>query len=186
MNWVDWLLIVILIISVASGFAAGFIRIAIGFAALILGFLFASWFHGVAGGWIMPYLSSKALANFLGFVMIFAAMLALGALIASVVQRMFKIVGLSWLDRLMGGVFGVVRGVLVLAVAALLISAFFPRSMPGAVSRSELAPYVFGVSKVLSEATPYDIKNGFERSYQEFTVLLESIKKNKRLPLRHE
>jgi membrane protein required for colicin V production len=184
-NWVDWLLIGFLLISIISGFAEGFIRIAIGFGAMVLGFLFASWFHGLAGGWIEPYVGSKAAASFVGFVLIFLGMIMLGALIAWVVQRVFKVVGLTWLDRLVGGVFGVVRGVLVLAIAALLVSAFFPKRMPLAVSQSRFAPYVFGTSKVLSEITPYEIKNSFEQSYQDFTILFEGIRK-KRSPAQYQ
>jgi membrane protein required for colicin V production len=182
-NWVDWLLIGFLAISVLYGFAEGFIRIGIGFAALIFGFLFASWFHGIAGGWLAPYVESKALVSLVGFLIILFATLALGYLIAAIVQRIFRIVGLTWLDRLAGGFLGAVRGVLVLAIVALLISAFLPKRMPAAVSRSQLAPYLFGMSRVLSEITPYEIKNGFEQSYQEFTVLLEALKKHKELPV---
>jgi hypothetical protein len=54
--------------------------------------------------------------------------------------------------------------------------------MPAAVSHSQLAPYLFGLSRVLSEITPYEIKHGFEQSYQEFTGLLEGLKKHKELP----
>jgi membrane protein required for colicin V production len=181
MNWVDWLLISVLLMSVVSGFAEGFVRIAIGFFAMILGFLLASWFHGLVGGWLEPWVHSKALTSVIGFLIILIGMMALGALIAWLIQRMFKLVGLSWVDRLAGGAFGLVRGVLVLAIAALLLSAFVPKKMPAAVGQSELAPYVFGMSRVLSDMTPYEIKNGFEETYQEFTTLLQGIKRNKRL-----
>jgi membrane protein required for colicin V production len=180
MNWVDWVLVGFLLVSVISGFVEGFVRIAVGFVAMILGFVFASWFHGVAGGWMEPYVHSRAVASFIGFLVIFIGMLSLGALIAWIIQRVFKVVGLSWLDRLVGGAFGAVRGVLVLAIGALLLSAFFPKRIPAAVSHSQLAPYVFGMSKVLSDITPYEIKNGFEETYQDFTSLLEGIKKQKR------
>jgi membrane protein required for colicin V production len=186
MNWVDWLLAGILLISVVSGFVEGFVRIVIGFVAMVLGFFFASWFHGVAGAWVEPWVHSKPIASFLGFAIIFAGTIALGALVAWIIQRIFKVVGLNWIDRLVGGAFGVVRGVIVLAIGALLISAFFPKRMPAAVSHSQIAPYVFSISRVLSEMTPYEIKNGFEQTYEEFTVLLEGIKKNKRLPGRNQ
>ena len=185
MNWVDWTIIGFLTVSVVAGFLEGFVRIAIGFGALIFGFLFASWFHGVAGGWLEPYISSKAVASLVGFLIILCGTLALGALIAAIINRIFKIVGLSWLDRLVGGAFGAVRGVLLLAIGALLLSAFFPRRMPAAMSHSQLAPYVFSTSRALSAITPYEIKNGFERTYQDFTVLLEGVKR-KRVPIRHE
>jgi membrane protein required for colicin V production len=186
MNWIDWLLIGILLASVVAGLAQGFVKIVIGSMALIVGFFFASWFHGVAGGWLEPWVQSKAAASFIGFVLIFGGMVVLGSLIAWVIQRIFKVVGLNWIDRLVGGAFGAVRGILVLAITALLVSAFFPKRMPAAVSHSQLAPYVFNVSRVLSEMTPYEIKNGFEQTYHEFTVLLEGIRRNKRLPGRRE
>jgi membrane protein required for colicin V production len=186
MNWVDWVLIGFVVMSVAGGFAEGFVRIGIGFAALIFGFVFASWFHGVAAGWIAPYIDSKALASLLGFLLILSAILLLGALIGWIIQRVFKLIGLSWLDRLAGAAFGVVRGVAVLSIVALMITAFFPKKMPAAVSRSQLAPYVLELSKILAEVTPYEIKNGFEQSYEEFSVLLDGIKKRKKPELRYE
>jgi membrane protein required for colicin V production len=186
MNWVDWLLIGFLLLSVGGGFAEGFVRMAIGFGALILGFLFAAWFHGVAGGWTEPIVHSRAIANVLGFFIILGGTMLLGVLVSWIIQKAFKVVGLTWIDRLAGGAFGVVRGVLLLAIAALLVTAFFPRNLPAAVSHSQLAPYVFGMSKVLSEITPYEIKDGFAQSYREFTGLLDGIKKRKRLPVRQE
>jgi membrane protein required for colicin V production len=177
LNWVDWLLLAFLAASVISGFFEGFVRIVIGFMALVLGFLFASWFHGVAGGWVEPYVSSRTFAGFLGFLLIFVGMLVLGALVSWVIQKIFKIVGLTWLDRMVGGAVGVIRGVVVLGIIALLASAFFPKRIPAAVSQSQLAPYVFGMSRVLAEITPYEIRNSFEQSYQEFGILLDGLKK---------
>src|SRR5688572_3095541 len=130
MNWVDWLLISVLLTSVVAGFAEGFVRIAIGSIALILGFLFASWFHGLAGAWLQPWVQSKALTSLFGFLIILIGMILLGAFIAWVIQRVFKLVGLSWIDRLAGGLIGAVRGILVVAIGALLLSAFAPKKIP--------------------------------------------------------
>lgn len=186
MNWVDWLLISILLTSAIAGFAEGFVRIAVGSVALVLGFIFASWFHGLAGAWLEPWVHSKALISILGFLIILIGMLLLGALIAWVIQRVFKVIGLSWVDRLAGGFIGAIRGVFIVAIGGLLLSAFAPKKMPAAVSQSELAPYVFGMSRILSEMTPYEIKNGFEQTYQEFTAMLEGVKRNKRFSSRHQ
>jgi membrane protein required for colicin V production len=186
MNWIDWIVIGFIVMSVAGGFAEGFVRIGIGFAALIFGFVLASWFHGVAAGWIAPYIDSKGLASLLGFLMILIGIIMLGALVGWIIQRIFKLIGLSWLDRLAGAAFGVVRGIAVLSIFALVITAFFPKKMPAAVSKSQLAPYVLGLSKVLAEVTPYEIKNGFEESYHEFSSLLEGVKKRKKPELRHQ
>jgi membrane protein required for colicin V production len=179
-NWVDWLIVAFVMFSILTGFAEGLVKMGIGFVALIAGFLFASWFYGIPAAAIEPWVHSRALASIIGFFAIFTATMALGALLAWVIQRIFKVMGLSWVDRLAGGAFGIIRGVLVLAVAALIFTAFSPRKMPAAVSRSELAPYVFGASDLLSAATPFEIKDGFKRSYDEITTLFHELKRSKR------
>jgi membrane protein required for colicin V production len=178
-NWVDWLIIAFLFFSIVTGFAEGLIKMGIGVVALIAGFLFASWFYGIPGGALEPWLPSRALASLIGFFAIFIGTMIAGALLAWMIQRIFKVIGLNWLDRIAGGAFGVVRGVLVLAVAALVFTAFFPRRMPVDVSRSQLAPYLFGASSMLAAATPFEIKDGFKRSYNEITALFDELKKAK-------
>ena len=102
MSWIDFIFAIIIIASIASGFSKGFVRIGIGFVASIAGIVLASWFYGTAAGWLAPYVTSPGVANFLGFLMVFAIVLSIGALVSGVLVRMFKLVGLSWLDRLLG------------------------------------------------------------------------------------
>lgn len=180
MNWIDFAILGFLLVSVAGGFAEGFVKMGIGFIALVLGFVIASWTYGMAAGWLLTWIDSRALASILGFLLIFSGINLLGALIAWVIQRIFKVIGLTWLDRLVGGAFGVVRGVVVLAVVTLVLTAFYPRKLPAAVAHSELAPYVFRASDVLAEATPYELKAGFEKTYGELATLFRDLKKPKK------
>lgn len=180
MNWIDFMILGFLLISVAGGLAEGFVKMGIGFVALILGFVIASWTYGMAAGWLLTWIDSRALASILGFILIFSGINLLGALIAWLIQRFFKVIGLTWLDRVVGGAFGVVRGVLVLAVVTLVFTAFYPRKLPAAVSQSEFAPYVFRASDVLAEATPYELKAGFAKSYDELTELFKELKREKK------
>src|SRR5215212_3192217 len=120
MSWVDFIFGILVIASVAAGVSKGFIRIGIGFVAAVVGIVIASWFYGTAAGWLIPYVTSAGVANLLGFVLVFALVLSFGALVSTVLVRMFKLIGLSWLDRLLGGLFGFVRGLLI-CVALLMI-----------------------------------------------------------------
>ena len=185
MNWIDFLILGFLLVSVAGGFAEGFVKMGIGFVALVLGFVIASWTYGMAAGWLMTWIDSRALASILGFILIFSGINLLGALIAWVIQRLFKVIGLTWLDRVVGGAFGIVRGVIVLAVVTLVVTAFYPRKLPAAVTQSELAPYVFRASDVLAEATPYELTAGFAKSYDELAGLFKELKRAKK-PRREE
>jgi membrane protein required for colicin V production len=190
MNWLDWVVIAFLLISVANGFREGFVRMGIGFAAMIVGFFVASWFGGMVAGSLLPYIHSKPAAGIVAFLLVFFGVLIAGALIAILITRLLKIVGLTWADRLMGGAFGVVRGFIVLVVITLGMTAFVPKSLPRAVENSQLAPYIFAASRVLTAATPFEIREGFDRAYNDLRGFWEEAVnrkgKAKRVPVRNE
>lgn len=190
MNWLDWLIVGFLAISVFNGFREGFVRIGIGFGAMIVGFLAASWFGGIVADSLMPYIDSKPFAAIAGFMVVFFGVIALGALVAMILTRMLKLIGLSPIDRVMGGAFGLVRGFVVIVVVAMVVTAFAPKSLPGAVRHSEIAPYVFGASRALSAMTPFEIREGFDRAYRELKGLWEEAvqrkPKSKRIEIRNE
>jgi membrane protein required for colicin V production len=188
MNWLDWLIAALIIASIWGGFRQGFVRMGIGFAALIVGFIAASWFYGAVGAELMPWVHSKAVASVLGFILVYAGVMVIGTIIAAIVVRVFKLVGLTPVDRLLGAALGLVRAAIVVTVATLVVMAFAPKRMPAAVHESTLAPYILGASDVFSSATPYDIKEGFRRSYAEIRRTIRDLgpRASKTLPVREE
>ena len=68
------------------------------------------WFYGIVAAYVLDYVSSRAIANLIGFFVIFAGVLVLGAIVGHILAKFFKWAGLSWFDRLLGGAFGFVRG----------------------------------------------------------------------------
>jgi membrane protein required for colicin V production len=163
------------------------VRIGIGFAASLVGFVCASWFYGTVGAMLEPYVTSRSVANILGFLIVFTAVLTLGALISMVMAKLFKIVGLSWLDRLGGAAFGFVRGVLVSVVILMAMVAFAPSRVQAAVTQSTISPYVLEASKVLAVVTPFELKDGFHRSYEEIRKFWNegTKKKARKVPTEH-
>jgi membrane protein required for colicin V production len=186
MNWVDWLFVITLLLSAGNGLHEGFVRLGIGFAALIVGFFSASWFGGVAAGWLMPYIDSRPLAALAGFLLVFTGVVVAGAILAALLVRMLKIVGLSWFDRLLGGAFGLLRGFIVVVVVALVFTAFAPKSLPAAVDESRFAPYVFRGARVLAEMTPYELRASFNRTYENLRGLWKEATQHKQLRRRIE
>ena len=71
MSWLDILVLVIVGYSVIAGFSGGIARVGVGFAATVLGILFGFWFYGVAGAHVADYVSSRSIANLLGFLLVF-------------------------------------------------------------------------------------------------------------------
>ncbi len=181
MNWLDVVLGLVLLLSVIGGLRAGLAREVIGLVALVLAVVLGLWFYGAAGALVLPYVSSPQVANVIGFFVIFGGILLLGGLITWIVERLFKLARLTWLNRLLGGVFGLVRGVLVSAVIILALMAFSVKPPPRSVAHSKLAPHVIEVASVMAAAAPHEIKAGFQQSYEKVKELwAETLKKGMR------
>lgn len=166
MNWLDILLGVVLAGSTVSGIMKGFARTAIGITATILGFILALWFYPVAGSVFMEYVSSRAVANFLGFILVSMGVILIGALLGRLLAMVFKWAGLSWLDRTLGACFGFLRGLLVAIVIVMILMAFSLKPPPQSVVDSAIAPYVLEAAHILSKAAPNELTKGFTESYE--------------------
>lgn len=167
MTLLDFLIAVILGLSVASGYVAGFIRVGVGFLAVIFGILFGFWNYGMAAAWVHKYVQSMAVSNLLGFFLIFTGILLLGALVSKLIAKIFKWIGLSWLDRLLGALFGFVRGSLIVVAFVAVLMAFVPKPLPNWMVNSQALPYAMDASHQLAEFAPAGIKNAFSESMLE-------------------
>jgi membrane protein required for colicin V production len=174
-NWLDIVIVAIIALSFIGGIAKGFVRAAIGLGATLIGLFCGIWFYGLAVHYFEPYVSSRAIASFLGFLIIFMGIVAVGALIAALLAKLFDIVGLSWLDRLLGGAFGAVRGIVLCVGLVLLVMAFDPKPPAKSVADSRFAPYITGSAEVLSELTPYELKSAFGRSYDRVKEIWQAM-----------
>jgi membrane protein required for colicin V production len=168
MNWLDAILGVALIICLVNGFRRGFSRQVIGLASGVLALLLGTWLYGSAGAWMLPYVSTPAIAKAGGFVLVFCGVLLLGALAGLVVDRFLKVTGLSFFDHLLGAGFGVLRWAL-LAIAVVLGAMAFSRGAqpPDAIVQSRVAPYVVEMARVVAATAPHDLKEGFHKTYEQ-------------------
>jgi membrane protein required for colicin V production len=182
-NWLDIVLGIIILISVIFGIKKGLARTAIGLGAVILGVFCALWFHGMVGAHL-TFIGSRSIANMVAFFLVFLAVVIAGSLIAVLVDRLLRLARLSWLNRLLGGGFGLLRGALIGAVVVMAVMAFTPQPAPGSVTHSRLTPYVIDTARVLTAAAPYEVKTAFRNSYAKVKqIWAEALKGDtRRLP----
>jgi membrane protein required for colicin V production len=163
----DLLVIVIVAASVVAGLAAGFARVGIGLLALVCGVLFGFWFYGVPAAWVHKYVHSTPASNLLAFFLILFGCLMAGALLAKLVVKVFRWTGLSWLDRLMGAMFGLLRGALIVVALVAVLMAFAPKPLPNWMVNSKTLPYAVNASHTMAQAAPAGIKDAFRESLLE-------------------
>jgi membrane protein required for colicin V production len=166
MNWLDFALALILFASAVAGFRRGLSRQVIGLIFGVLALLLSIWFYGTAGYYLLPYASSRTMANAGGFALVFCGVLLLGSLVSLVVGRFLKVTGLSVFDHILGAGFGLLRGLL-FAVAIVMGAMAFSRGEkpPQAIVESRMAPYVVDAARFVASVAPHDLKEGFRKTY---------------------
>lgn len=115
----DFIVIGIVVLSVLFGFARGFLRVVVSFAAWVFAVILAIHLSPVLGGYF-PDLGGSPTARYLiVFAIVVVVVLIAGALLGWALYRLARAVGLGFLDRLLGGVVGVARGALIVVILVL-------------------------------------------------------------------
>ncbi len=169
MQWGQWTfldIIFIVIILVSTGFALrkGLMRELISLVALIGGLLLAAFYYQAVARLFLDLAKTEAVADLIGFLIIFLATILIGAVAAWLVNRFVKMASLEWIDRLMGGVFGFLRGWAVSSIIALALIAFPVRQE--ILARSVLAPYLLAGARAAVLLVPGSLKLKFYEEYQ--------------------
>jgi membrane protein required for colicin V production len=114
----DLLVIGIVGLSTVFAFWRGFVRVIASLVAWVVGVLAAIRFSDVLGAMFPDFGESPATRYVVAFAIILVVVLLIGALVGFLVSRLLQAVGLGFLDRALGALFGVVRGIL---IAVLLV-----------------------------------------------------------------
>lgn len=155
LNVLDIVFLSIVGISVLLGIIKGFIRELFSLFFLIIGGVLAFLFYNDVGSLLMKLLKNRAAANFAGFIVIFAGVLIVGAIITYAIKKIFSFGPLKAVDRILGGVFGLVRGILITAIFVLMFLAFPIHD--DLLSKSKLAPYLVDTIRVVMKWFPESV-----------------------------
>jgi membrane protein required for colicin V production len=139
MIWVDWVIVGIIGLSAAISLMRGFVRealsIVIWIVALWAAFHFTSPFAQLFLGGIE--LASVRLA--VAAIILIISILVLGSMLSWLIGRLLQSTGLSGTDRLLGVVFGALRG-LVTVTALVAVASWTPLCQDPWWSQSRLIP----------------------------------------------
>jgi membrane protein required for colicin V production len=163
----DLMVLALVAASVVGGFMAGFARGGIGFLAAISGVLCGFWFYGIPAAAVRKQIHSLTASNIIGFFVVYLGVVLAGALIGKLLAKLLKWSGLSWLDRFMGAMFGLVRGALIAVAFIAVLLAFTPKPTPNWMVNSAVLPYAIDASNMLAALAPNAIKNAFRDSVRE-------------------
>jgi len=184
-NLLDLLLVITVGASVVTGFMAGFARVGIGFIAAVTGLVCGFWFYGIPAAWLHQHLKSAAASNLIGFFVLFFGFVFAGTLLGKLLAKFFRWTGLSWLDRWLGGGFGLVRGSLIAVVFISVLLAFTPRPLPNWMVDSKVLPYAIDASNLCAALAPNALKEAFRESMRDVRKAWDDQLKKKKKGKEH-
>ncbi len=115
-------LIVILVVAVSVGFSIwrGLVREVLALLSWIAAFWLARLFAGVVAGWLPSSWTHQGLRYAIGFIAVMLITVLVLSLVSMLIARLVKAAGLTASDRMLGAVFGLLRGVLIVVILVLL------------------------------------------------------------------
>lgn len=160
MNWADYLIIILIALSVLMGLWRGLLREVISLATWIAAFAIAFLFAEDGAAYLTPYLDAPSLRMAAAFAGLFLATLLLGSLIGIVATQLVDYSGLTGTDRILGMVFGLGRGALVISVLV-LVAGLTPLPQDPWWRHSQLLPHFQGTALWLRNLLPPELAQNF-------------------------
>jgi len=123
MNYIDYIIICIIIIFVLKGLFRGLIVEVIGLVGQLLSIVLAVKFMSNMSDFIGNYISMPAaFSTIIGFLTVFIASHMAFQFLGHILQRFVKYTFLGWLEKLAGGMVGFTKGSIIASLLVLLIT----------------------------------------------------------------
>jgi membrane protein required for colicin V production len=155
LNPFDWFLVGVLAYSTIMAFVRGFFRESFSLVGLIAGVLLASWYYPVVGSRLAQWIPWST-AQLISFLLIAVTVMVLFGLGGSLVSRTAKTIGLGFVDRALGAVFGFARGCLLGVLILMGAAAFFPQEKY--IRDSQLSGYFLEGAHAVSFVVPANLQ----------------------------
>lgn len=124
MNWLDIVILVVLVGGTIMGLRTGLIKAALSLAGVIVGVMLAGRFY-IPLAERLSFILQAGVAKVVAFVLILIVVMLIASLLARLLQWVTSATMLGWIDHLGGGVLGLVLGSLLTGSLLAIWARFF-------------------------------------------------------------
>lgn len=156
MNGLDIAILCILGFTFIRGIMTGLMQSVSGFVGALAGFYAGFMYYPLFGEVLSQWFGPGALINIISFFIIFCSVLLIISLLGRLLKWIMKIAFLGWVDRLGGGLLGILKGGVIVTVIVIALTTFLP-SNTKLLKDSQFIPYVSGVSEIMMKMVPKDL-----------------------------
>ena len=174
MNPFDILIIVILGYSFVRGLFRGLVKELSSIVGVLGGFYAAYTYYHLPAGLLSNLIKNQAYLNIFSFLIVFCLVLLVINILGVIIKYLMNIAFLGWVDRIGGFGFGFIKGLLIVCVIFITLTAFLPKGS-AFLKNSVLAPHISWVSEKMSHVISKEMK-------RDFRVKLGELKKAWKIP----
>jgi membrane protein required for colicin V production len=186
MNLLDIAILIIIALMTVRGFFRGIVQEAATLVGLVASFFLAALYYKNVSSWLERFVPNHTIIlSFFCFIFLFILFMFLFNFIGMLARKAVRLTLLGWVDRTLGGFFGLIKGAVIIFVLVTILTVFYPKSGP-VVEDSRFFPSILTVTEKLSALIPFKIKNEFlakKEALQNFwDSKKQNIRKLQRLP----
>lgn len=123
MNFIDLIIVVLLLWSAYRGFVKGFVLQLATLAALLLGILGAIKFSDLTAQWLSKNVAiASTYLNVIAFAITFILIVIAVHLLARVIEKLIQAIALGFINRILGVVFGIIKTAFILSILLVLLN----------------------------------------------------------------
>lgn len=161
MNWLDIVVIIIIVGLTLAAYSAGLIREVVTFFAVIIGIVVAGALYKHLARDILVFIDNEDAAEAVAYLMLFGAVYLFGQIGAYVLKTGAALLMLGPLDHLGGAIFGFVKGIIVVQTLLVIFAAYPSLDMDRAVADSTVARRIADDYGVVRHIVPGNIQDRF-------------------------
>lgn len=141
LSWVDWTILVVVIVSTLFSLKRGLFKEVISLLVWIVAVIVSLLFYQELAKILLPYIESASLRVLTARFLLFALCIIMGSVFMGLMGHLIKVSGLSSLDRILGMIFGALRGVVIVIICLMLGKSFLPLQQEVWWQQSVLIPH---------------------------------------------
>jgi membrane protein required for colicin V production len=169
MNWIDAIIVIILILSLVTGFINGFVKEVASLAALILGIWGAIKFSAFTAEKLYDYFDMTGrYVGVIAFIVTFGIIVVIIHFVGILADKIIDAVSLGFINRLLGIVFGLIKSVLIMSVFFSVLNAIDARNSFLPKTTIEQSKFYSPISDIAPAIFPIIGEGGFNRSFDRF------------------
>jgi len=169
MNPFDILVSIILGFCLIRGIFRGLVKELSSIIGVITGYYAAYSYYPQVAKFLSKWVSVADYNRLIGFLVIFIGVFLIISILGVIIKYLMSIAFLGWTDRISGGIFGLIKGLLIASVLFIVFTTFLSKNA-SLVKDSVVAPHLSHFSTQMAKIVNKDMKH-------EFTEKFEGLKK---------